>query len=643
MAPPLKEAEEQVRARLEKEKKVIGRVERERAKELSKSYNEQACYLVQLYDPAIKAPVGVIPVRTLPTLNGVLEDLKSRNLYPLMLPQPVYVPQRFWELYRGASDEEKAALVKEFGLLRDKSIYRFETVVIDIDSPFESVYPAWEELKERLNLKLGYQVYRTKSGRFRAYIYLLDGTKDLKRAKELVAIIYAFFERKGLKADRTFVDRLNHPVFYEDFPLYDYRLVEEEGGRVLFFELYRSVKELQKELKLYTFRGRNLTEEIWGKKPPVKKKKSCRLIKAPAFVRRLREEIPDNLELWKDAVISLSRRHDSYRYTYVIQPAVGWAKWLELPEDEVTEFLVDLLGEEKRKDIEKAWKYARELEFSVPESVKWAGKTREEWEGEAMAYLRFRKEVSRQELLKEVFANQKWLCDMIMDGLVSKKMVRFQFVVYGRGRPKKVYQLAEELKVPLRKAVGWDWEVQEPLGLSASSNNKQRFVVGGESDFSHNNNSLEERAMGIGGWKKSLNTVNTGKKCIRAGKELGDVCEFLYPASSSQLQDVRSLKVNVTEVDGIIVCVARSGLFFGGRFAGGGSFGALGSRKDSRNGGSFGSREDLSKYLGGRFVVSICQQVEDIVRVLPHLPNQVADKPAEQKNLFPTSPRCKRR
>ena len=116
-APPLKEAEEQVRVRLEKEKKVIGRVERERAKELSKSYNEQACYFVQLYDPAIKAPVGVIPVRTLPTLNGVLEDLKSRNLYPLMLPQPVYVPQRFWELYRGASDEEKAALVKEFGLL----------------------------------------------------------------------------------------------------------------------------------------------------------------------------------------------------------------------------------------------------------------------------------------------------------------------------------------------------------------------------------------------------------------------------------------------------------------------------------------------------------------------------------------------
>lgn len=488
-----------MRVRVEKEKKIRGRVERERAKKLSKRYNRQACYLVQFYDPQVGAPVGVIPVRTQPTLESVLKDLEELGLYPLILPQPVYVPASFWEEYRYSKNQ--VALVKEYGLLTDASIYRFETVVIDIDSPFESVYPAWNELKERIGLRSGYQIYRTKSGRFRAYIYLLDGTKDLKRAKELVAIIYAFFERKGLNADGSFVHRLNHPVFYEEFPLYNYELLEDVKGRVAFFGLYRRVKRLQKELGLYTFKGKNLTEEFWGKKAPVKRKekKECRIIRAPAFVRSLRENTLDNLELWKRAVISLSEKHDSYRYIHVIQPAVGWAKYLELPEDDVTEFLVELLGERKRKDVGKAWRYARELEFIVPETVKWAGRTREEWEGEAIAYLQFKGEVSRQELIREVFANQKWLCDMIMDGLVKKGMVVFEFQVYGRGRPRKMFRLAEEMRIPLRKAVGCEMIIQEGLELSRSNYNKQNFVIGEEQDFSQDNNSLFERAIG-GGW-----------------------------------------------------------------------------------------------------------------------------------------------
>ncbi|MEO2065145.1 MAG: hypothetical protein ABGX17_01435, partial [Desulfurobacteriaceae bacterium] len=245
-----------MRIRVEKEKRIRGKVGREKGKKLSKRYNKQFCYLIQLYDPRIKAPVGVIPVRTEPTLKNVLKDLEEKGLYPLILPQPVYIPPSFWEEYRYSSNKNE--LVKEYELLKDSSIYRFETVVIDIDSPFDSVYPAWNELRERLALKSGYQVYRTKSGRFRAYIYLLDGTKDLKRARELTAIIYAFFESKGLNADPTFVYRLNHPVFYEEFPLYNYELVEDVKGRVAFFGLYRRVKRLQKELGLYTFNGKNL-------------------------------------------------------------------------------------------------------------------------------------------------------------------------------------------------------------------------------------------------------------------------------------------------------------------------------------------------------------------------------------------------
>jgi len=85
-----------------------------------------------------------------------------------------------------------------------------------------------------LSPRTSYQVYRTKSGRFRAYIYLSDGTKDLKRARELLAILYADFKSKGFNADHTFVYRLNHPVFYEEFPLYNYELVEDlERGQVL--------------------------------------------------------------------------------------------------------------------------------------------------------------------------------------------------------------------------------------------------------------------------------------------------------------------------------------------------------------------------------------------------------------------------
>jgi predicted transcriptional regulator len=510
-----------VRVRVEKEKRVRGKVGRERAKKLSKGYNKQSCYIIQLYDPRIKAPVGVIPVRTETTLRNVLKDLEEKGFYPLILPQPVYVPKSFWEEYRYSNT--KNGLVKEYELLKDSSIYRFETVVIDIDGPFESVYPAWNELRERLALKSGYQVYRTKSGRFRAYIYLLDGTKDLKRARELTAIIYAFFESKGLNADPTFVHRLNHPVFYEEFPLYSYELVEDVKGRVAFFGLYRRVKGLQKELRLYTFNGKNLTEEFWSKRPPTEKegdRKECRIIKSPAFLKKLQENRLDNFELWKRAVISLSEKHSSYRYIHVIQPAVGWAKYLELPEEVVTEFLVGLLGENKREDIEKGWKYARELEFTVPDSVKWIGKTREEWEGEVIAYLQFRREVSRQEILREVFGNKKWLCDMIMDGLVEKGIVTASFVVHGRGRPKKVYKLAEEMRVPLRKVVGLEGEL---IYLSSIVQEEKRQVSQGVSftqerraDFSQNNNSLFERAMG-GGWK--------GRQERKGSREENRVCD----------------------------------------------------------------------------------------------------------------------
>ncbi len=500
---------------------------------LSHDYNKQFVYLIQAYDPASGRIVAVYPFRTLESLELMLSSLKDQNLLPLVSPNPVYIPKEFWIEYRRIAyfdPEATVNLAVRYGLLKDEAIYTLNLLVIDIDSSFEKVLPVWRELQELLGLYVGYRVFKTKSGRFRAYLKL-EGTKDLKRARELLAVIYAFFERKGLKPDPTFVGRLNHPVFYEDYPLYKYELIESAEGEFPFYDFYRKVKKLQRKLNLWTFRGKNLTEEFWGIKAPQKKsEKECRLIKAPGFRRKLKKELLDNFELWKRAVISLVQKHSSYRYTYVIQPAVGWAKYLELPRDEVIEFLVELLGEEKRKDVEKGWKYARELEFNLPESVCWAGRTREEWEGIVIAELQFKGSVSRQEFLKSVFFNQKWLCDLVMEGLVKKGLVVSNFVIYGRGRPRKVFSLAEEMRVPLRKAVGCEWITQVALKLSAHGHNKLNFVVGGGEDFSHHNNSLSERAIG-GGWSiQFFVQKGLGLGLLKEwGKEWYlDICAFFF-------------------------------------------------------------------------------------------------------------------
>ena len=79
-----------------------------------------------------------------------------------------------------------------------------------------------------------------------------------------------------------------------------------------------------------------------------------------------------------------------------------------------------MLGENKRKDIERGWKYARELEFTVPGEVRWFGRKREDWEEEAISLLVREREIKRQELIKRVFFNQKWLCDLIMEGLLRR-------------------------------------------------------------------------------------------------------------------------------------------------------------------------------------------------------------------------------
>jgi len=485
-----------------------------------KNYKEQAAYILEAYSPECKQVVDVKLFKTQDSYEKIVESYKKRKLYPLLLPNPVKVPKDFWEKYRRAENGyERVKLVKEFGLLADGSILQLRVLVIDIDSEFEKVYSVWEELKEKLAIFDGYVVVKTKSGRFRAYLFLEPTTvvytdqevqkqkikqfylsvKHLKRAQELVSIILSFFESRKLKADHTF-GRLNHPIFPEDIH-YDgktYEIVEfKDGFAGKFYDLYYRMKQIQKEENLWYLGETYLPGKFWGKKErKPKEKKECEIIKAPAFVRILEENELDVLELWKRAVISLSQKYTSYRYIHVIQPAIGWAKYLNLPREEVDAFLLSILGEKKERDIEKGWKYVAELEFKVPERIEWAGKTREEWEKEVRLFLKANNGVAfRQTLIKEVFGGQEWLTDLIMWGMVKKGIVEWRkhWEKKGRGRKPYVFALKVESEA-LPKAVGSE-DSYIPNWL-----NGKRTVVREEKQKTQNINSSpigEEQRSGL--------------------------------------------------------------------------------------------------------------------------------------------------
>jgi len=470
-------------------------------------YKNQVTYIIQAYDPKKEKIVDVKLFKTEETFERIVKDFTSRGWYPLLCPNPVKIPKGFWEKYRRtAMRRERIELVKECELLTDKAIFQLRVIALDIDSNFDEVLPHWERLKEDLGITKGYAVIKTKSGRFRAYVFLEPSeiagkefylsVKHLNRAREFIAIIGAYFKKAGLNFDLSF-QRVNHPLFVEgiDYDGKKYEIVEVKKGYAgRFYDLYRKVKHLQRKEELWYLGETYLPAKFWNKKPPAKGKKA-KIIKAPAFLKMLKEKQLDVMELWKRAVLTLSQKHSNGRYIHVIQPAVGWAKYLELPREEINEYLLSLLGEEKKTDIEKGWKYAVALEFKIPDRIEWAGKTREEWENEVIAYITHRGLVERQELIREVFRNQKWLCDMILEGLEKKGKVEWFFLREGRkGRPPKVFRLAEEQKQALPKAVG---------GEEITLENQ-------EAGFSQNNNFfLADYRSGFGGWLSRTDVVKS--------------------------------------------------------------------------------------------------------------------------------------
>jgi predicted transcriptional regulator len=421
----------------------------------------------------------------------------------MFLPNPIEIPVEFWKEYRKVKlPHQRLELAKKYKLLTDEAILILRYLVLDIDSPFEEVLPVWNKLKEELGIER-YAIYRTKSGQFRAYIYLKptfiekdkeitfilngeekkktitqtyifylrphtkakNGHTHLENARELLHIIYAFFEKHGLKADRTFPNRINHPIWVEGWSIKGKRseLVEEGLGQAIrLYDLYRRTKELQKRYGLWTFGNINLTEKFWGKgESQDKSQKEGKLI-VPKFVAQKVANELDDLIRWKLAVKKLAEKYTTYRFTKVMMPAVGWAKDLGLDKREVYDYLRDLLPDKRNfdEDFEKAWKYADcRFEWKANESK---GKEQENLIVELLKACQ--RPTSRQELIAKVFHGQVWLFEeatqkALKAGLLQVEKVKLK---QGKGRKSHVYALTDKGRAFLES---WQTNPRESLAM----------------------------------------------------------------------------------------------------------------------------------------------------------------------------------
>jgi len=437
---------------------------------ITHGYRRQKARVILLFRQ--EKVVDTVVVKTADTLRILVDGWRRAGLVPCFLPNPIKIKRGYWEDYRGDYGDPRARieLAKRYALLRDDAILNIEVIVLDIDSPYEEVLPAWEELRCKLGIERGYVLVRTKSGNFRAYIRIApsvyevkkrtvvdgkvvetteirefwlsaggrgrNGKTHLQNAQELQAILLAFFAKRGLKADHTFLGRLNHPVWAEEWELDGGRsaVMEKKGGYAgKLYDLYRRAKKLQREEGLWTFGATNLTARFWRERGRALYKNKKKVI-VPAFVvERLEREL-DDLYRWKLAVKKLAEKYSSYRFTRVMLPAVGWAKWLGLDRWEVEAYLRELLTDKKNfeKDLEKAYRQPA-LPF--------------EWGGETAVLRKLLKEflkrtkegAFRQDLLREVFKGQNWLLQQVESFALREGLIKREKVKRGRGRGRKAY------------------------------------------------------------------------------------------------------------------------------------------------------------------------------------------------------------
>ena len=423
-------------------------------------------------------PIDARVVKTYPTLNKLTNELQKKGLRILLHPQPVKIPPSFWAKWRKAkSGKERLELSK--GLTKDENIYILTSVVLDWDSPYEKCEPVFLELVEKLEIK-GYECGKTKSGNFRAVIYLeplrvekenqpirtfyltaqgkgRNGHTHAQNFREIVATLNAYARKRGLKADDSF-KRVNHPVWYgEGF----YSRVRKVRGETKLYDLYNAVKKLQKEEELW-----EINREFWKEK--YRERRSGGKVVVPPFIAKLQAQALDDLYRWQIAVKKLTEKYASNRFTRVILPAISWAMDLGLSRWDVDSYLKELLPDKKDmdKELERAWKYAR------PQRFEWHGKGRKiDLKEKLIEFLENTEEgAPRQYLLSEVFGGQNWLLQIverfaIREGLIS---IERKKLTEGPGRKSYIYTLTEKgksfveslkdnaQKLSLSLAVGFD-------------------------------------------------------------------------------------------------------------------------------------------------------------------------------------------
>ena len=421
-------------------------------------------------------PIDARVVKTYPTLNKIVNGLREKGLRVLTHPQPVKIPKDFWEKWRRAKKGwDRKELAK--GLTKDENVFALVCIVLDWDSSYEVCEPVFLELVERLGVK-GYECGKTKSGNFRAVIYLeplriekegqpirsfylrphtegRNGHTHLQNFREIVSILNAYARKRGLKADDSF-KRVNHPVWYgEEF----YQRVRKVHGETKLYDLYNAVKKLQREEGLW-----EVNQEFWE----YREKKTSGKIIVPPFIAKLQAQALDDLYRWQIAVKKLTERYTHSRFTKVILPAISWAMDLGLSRWDVDSYLKELLPDKKDmdKELERAWKYAR------PQRFEWHGKGRKiDLKEKLIEFLENTEEgAPRQYLLSEVFGGQNWMLQLVerfalKEGLIS---VEKRKLTEGPGRKSYIYTLTEKgksfveslrdnaQKLSLSLAVGFD-------------------------------------------------------------------------------------------------------------------------------------------------------------------------------------------
>jgi len=453
-------------------------------------YKKQFNYVILLMRD--NEPIDIRIVKTKHTLENFIENKHLKyKLDILFHPNPVMLTQDFWEQYRQSeSGAERLKLFKEMNVLADSNMLFIDTIIIDIDTEFSKSIEVLKELVKELKIDINYlHIRKTKSGnlRFTFKVFPMkpeginkNGKTNLANVKEFVSIINEFFKSYGCKADDSF-KRINHPVWitkpeevWNKKDIEEIKDVEEylldklqEDTYLSFYELYRRAKKLKRKLLAKNKR------EVGTKKKKVKF--------LPAFILNRLERV-ENLTILEKAVRTLAKKvGKGGRYINFLQPVAGWCKNLGLSYDEYYHLVYEYVSD-KERDIRIAWKYAREIEFKEYETYK----KKYDLVGYAekvIHYLEKQGATERQKLLREIFENQKWLEQLVMEELCSKDIVKFEFVKAGRGRPKKVYSLDKDIQAKNKE---FPYTFNNPKDMCEAVN----FEDGGKNYFSQYNNSL---------------------------------------------------------------------------------------------------------------------------------------------------------